>query len=293
MRVISIRPGGAVEQAKPSIVRDDIIVEIDGQSVRSLNDLQARTSAAMTNNQRASLLVTFERGLERRLTVVEVARVTETRDEGAEASKAWVPVTVQVLTPVLARRLGLEGRTGVRVTRVIDPSTPLAVGDIILAIDGEVVRASSPTDEDLFAAMIRRARIGATVTLTIDRNGRAMSVPVTLGQTPKLPREMAKLESTDFEFHARDLVDTDAADPRLRGVNRGVLVESVSQGGWAALGRLSVNDIILQVDGHPIASVAELAARLKVITAARPSFVVFQIRRGIRTLFLEIRPEWR
>ena len=60
----------------------------------------------------------------------------------SEASKAWVPVNVQVLTPTLAERLGLKGKTGVRVTRVLESKTPLQVGDIILAIDGEPVRAT-------------------------------------------------------------------------------------------------------------------------------------------------------
>jgi S1-C subfamily serine protease len=181
------------------------------------------------------------------------------------------------------------------VTRVIDPGSPLAVGDIILAVDGAPVRASSPADEDVFAAMIRRARIGMTVTLTIDRNGKAkaMTVPVTLIPSPKPARQMASYESRDFEFNARDLVDSDAADPRLRGVSHGVLVESVSQGGWAALGRLAVNDIILQIDGQPIANVADLETRLAAVAKARPASIVLQVRRGIRTVFLEIRPEWR
>jgi serine protease Do len=293
VRVLSVRPGGAVEQAKPAIGREDIIVEIDGVPVRSIEDLRARTATMLGRGERASLLVAFERGLERRLTVVEVTTRAAPADEGAEATKAWVPVAVQVLTPVLAKRLGLDGKTGVRVTRVIESSSPLAVGDIILAIDGEPVRASSPNDEDVFAAMIRRARIGSTVTLAVDRNGRAMQLPITLRATPKPSREMATFESADFEFKVRDLVETDAADPRLRGVSRGVLVESVSQGGWAALGRLAVNDIILQVDGHAVGSVADLSGRVQEIVAAKRRSVVLQIRRGIRTLFLELRPEWR
>ena len=107
--------------------------------------------------------------------------------------------------------------------------------------------------------MIRRIKVGTTVTLAIARQGRAMTVPVTLAPSPKPARQMAKYESGDFEFLARDLVDADAADPRLTGASQGVLVESVSSGGWAALGRLSVGDIILQVDGRAIGNVADLA----------------------------------
>ena len=293
VRVMSVRPGGPAEQARPALYREDVIVEIDGQPVRSVEELRARTNVAAGHPARSSLLVAVDRGLERRLTVVDLATSASFTDDGIEASRAWVPVTVQVLTPVLASRLGLEGRTGVRVTRVIDPATSLAVGDVILAIDGEPVRASAPTDEDVFAAMIRRIKVGTSVTLAIARQGRAMTVPVTLAPSPKPARQMAKYESAEFEFLARDLVDADAADPRLTGASQGVLVESVSSGGWAALGRLSVGDIILQVDGRAIGNVADLAARLDHLSTSRAAAVLVQVRRGIRTMFLEIRPEWR
>ena len=66
VRVVSLRPGGPSEQAKPSLGRNDVIVEIDGQPVRSLADLEARTQAALTGKTKASLLVGFDRGLDRR-----------------------------------------------------------------------------------------------------------------------------------------------------------------------------------------------------------------------------------
>ena len=69
---------------------------------------------------------------ERRITVVEPSGTRVPDAPPAEARKAWVPVTVQVLTPPLAERLGLAGRTGVRVTQVYDAALPLRVGDIIL-----------------------------------------------------------------------------------------------------------------------------------------------------------------
>jgi serine protease Do len=290
VRVLSVRPGGPAEQARPAVVREDVIVEIDGQPVRSVEELLARTNP-VRDRDGASFLVGVDRGLERRLTVVDLTESAVLSDDGVEASRAWVPIGVQVLTPGLASRLGLAGRTGVRVTRVIDPAVPLAVGDVILAIDGNPVRASAPTDEDVFAAMIRRIKVGTAVTLAIQRDGRAMAVPVTLAASPKPARAMAKYESAEFEFQARDLVEADAADPRLAGATQGVLVESVSSGGWAALGRLAIGDIILQVDGRTVTNVADLAARLDQIATARPATVLVQVRRGIRTLFLEIRKD--
>jgi serine protease Do len=293
VRVVNLRPGGPSEQAKPPLGRNDIIVEIDGQPVRSLADLDTRSRAALGTKPKASLLVGFDRGLERRLTVIEIGQ-PRVDPPPSEASKAWVPVNVQVLTQTLAERLGLKGKTGVRVTRVLDSASPLKVGDIILAIDGEPVRASAPNDEDVFAAEIRRYRIGSTVTLTVSRGGTQSPLPVVLGTSPRLAREMADYTDVDFEFRARNMAASDQDDPRVRDAStKGVIVESVSQGGWAALARMQVGDIILAVDGKAVADVDGLAALMKDIVSRRPAVVVFQLRRGIRTLFVEIKPAWK
>jgi S1-C subfamily serine protease len=187
---------------------------------------------------------------------------------------------VQVLVPAIAERLGLGGRTGVRVTRTLDDSTPLRVGDVILAIDDEPVRASAPADEDVFATAIRRYRLGSTVTLTVFRDGAELTLPVALQESPRLARDMARYEDADLAFRV------------LQDVAAGVLVEAVSEGGWAALARLRAGDIIQDIDGQPAADVAAFSTVLRAAVVRRPSSIVLQVRRGVRTLFVEIKPEW-
>jgi serine protease Do len=290
VRVVSVRNGGPTEQAKPPLFRDDVIVEVDGQRIGSLADLEERS----TRSEAASaLLVTFERGRERRLTVVDIGGGRPPEMPPAEARKAWVPVAVQVLTAPLAERLGLMGRTGVRVTEVFDSAVPLRVGDIILAVDGQAVRASAVSDEDVFAAAIRRAAIGATVDLTVHRGGKEVIVPVPLRAAPPVAREMKRYDDEDFGFRARNIADADRRDPRLDGAAAGVLVDGVTTGSWASLGRLSSGDVIVAVDGNPVANVDELAARLEQLKATRPTSVVLLVRRGVKSLFLDLQPAWR
>ena len=289
VRVVSLRNGGPVEQARPPLARDDVIVEVEGKRVASIADLDAIGAGSVGQK----LLVTFERGRERRVTVVVPSGTRVPDAPPAEARKAWVPITVQVLTPPLAERLGLTGRTGVRVTQVYDDKLPLKVGDVILAVDGQVVRASAVTDEEVFATAIRRAAIGATVSLTISRDGKEMTVPVTVPAAPPLAREMKRYEDEDFGFRARDLADADRRDPRLDRDTTGVLVDSVANGSWASLGRLSAGDVILAIDGREVANVDDLAARLKEIRTARPSSVIVFVRRGVKSFFLDLQPAWQ
>src|SRR2546428_189683 len=98
------------------------------------------------------------------MTVVEVG-LQELDDPGAEVRKAWIPIGTQVLTQELAKQLGQEGKTGVRVTQVYDIGNTsgtlgLKVGDLILTIDGEAIQATEPTDSDVFPKMIRDHKIG-------------------------------------------------------------------------------------------------------------------------------------
>jgi S1-C subfamily serine protease len=115
---------------------------------------------------------------------------------------------------------------------------------------------------------------------------------VTLAAAPPLSREMKRYEDEDFGFRARDLADADRRDPRLDPDTAGVLVDSVVNGSWASLGRLSAGDVILAIDGRDIANIDDLASRLKVIRTDRPSTVVVFVRRGVKSLFLDLQPTW-
>ena len=113
------------------------------------------------------------------------------------------------------------------------------------------------------------------------------------GSAPPLAREMKRYEDEDFGFRVRDLADADRRDPRLDRDVTGVLVDSVANGSWASLGRLSAGDVIQSIDGRTVANVEDLAARLEEIRAARPSSVVVFVRRAGKSLFLELQPAWQ
>ena len=118
VRVRGIRPGGAADEAKPSLRDDDVIVAVNGTSVKDVAGFSAALEQ-MTRGRTEPLpvLVGFDRGAERMVTVVEIGR-PGIQDPGLEARKAWVPVAVQALTAEIAEKLSIPGKKGVRVTRV-------------------------------------------------------------------------------------------------------------------------------------------------------------------------------
>ena len=294
VRVRGTRPGGPAEQAKPELVRNDVIVQVAGNDVKNVEALSAAVDRITKGkSEPVPTLVAFERGSERLLTVVAIGR-PGLQDPGLEARKAWVPVTVQVLTRELAEKLGIPGQSGVRVTRVLPGSrSELQPGDIITAIDGDPVQASQPSDADLFATMVRQYKIGSTVQLSVVRGKDQRKIPVVLETAPRLPREMKKYEDPNFEFRVRDVAMADRQQRSLGEDQRGVLVEAVSEGGWAALAHLADGDLILAIEGEPVGDVEAVQEKMRRIAEAKPRTVVLQVRRGIRTFFVEMRGGWK
>jgi serine protease Do len=294
-RVRGVRPGGPADEAKPALRDDDVIVSLDGHDVRNLSSLEeAIARATRGKDGRVPLLVGFDRSGERLLTVIEAGRAG-LEDPGLEARKAWIPVNVQVLTSELAEKVGVEGRSGVRITQVLGGSASkagLQVGDIVSAIDGNPIEASQPTDTELFATMIRQYKIGSTVALTVVRAGKETKVPVTLDASPRLAREMKKYEDVNFEFRVRDVAAADRLQERLPENARGVIVDAVREGGWAALGHLAVGDLLMAIDAEPVPDVETVQRKMSAVAQSKPPAVVFHVRRGIRTFFVELQTSW-
>jgi len=295
VRVRGVRPGGPAAEGRPALEQDDVVTEIDGKPVKNLQALTSILEERTKGQKEAvSVLVAFERRRERMLTVLEVGRAG-LEDPGLETRKAWIPVSVQVLTAPLAERLGLAGKTGVRVTRVLGDSATAAglrVGDIVTTVDDDRVEASQPSDEDLFATMIRQYKIGSTVRLTVVREGKEQKVAVKLDPSPRLPREMKKYEDPNFEFRVRDVSVADQVERSWTEGEHGVLVEAVREGGWAALAHLGDGDLLLEIDGAAVTDVEGVQQRMQRIAETKPATVVLKVRRGIRTLFVELQSGW-
>jgi S1-C subfamily serine protease len=181
---------------------------------------------------------------------------------------------------------------GFRVTKILATSPKvgaggLQVGDIILAVDGEPLQASQPSDGDLLATTIRQYKIGTDVQIEILRDREPQKLTVTLGPSPRLPREMKKYDDDTYEFRVRDVSPIDRERAGWPS-GEGVLVESVAEGGWAALAHLAEGDLIVAIDGERVTDVAGVQEKMTKLAASKPQSVVLSVRRGIRTFFVEM-----
>jgi serine protease Do len=294
--VTSLQPGGPGNDAKPPLVRRDIITKINDQPINSVQELKAWTDEAMKDRSDPyPVLITFERRSQEMVTVVKVG-VKDIPEPGLEIRKAWLPVVTQVITKDIAEVLGNKDLKGFRITKVFEDSTAdtagLQVGDLILDVDGEKLSATNLEDIDELPALIRNYRAGTETELGIQRESERLKVSVELIKTPKANREMPKFRDDYFEFTARDITFFDDSEERWGGEQTGVRITEVKPGGWAALGLLKVGDLVQFVDGESVQDVATLEQFMEELSKQKPESVVFQVLRGIYTVFIELEPQW-
>jgi len=290
----TLRPGGPADKAVPSLRREDVVVSVAGKPVDSPEAL-AKATADLVRTAKAPVpaIVGFERGGERLLTVVEVG-IRPPQEPAQEARRGWLPVNTQVLSPKLATAIGYKGRKGARVTQILPDgdASGLRVGDVVTKVDDALVEASEPQDADVFAALLRAYQPGSKAVLAVLREGKPVELTVTLKEAPRLENELRVYEDVALEFRARDISYLDRVKRQWPKETAGALVSQVDAGGWASVGGLRADDLVLAVDGKTVHDVKELEQVLRPISQKKPGEVVFFVRRGVGTLFVEVQPTW-
>ena len=294
--ITSVRPGGPVGSAKPTMNERDVIVGVGDQDISNVAEfVQATKALTKGADDPVEVLTRFERKTGEFVTVVEVG-LEEINDPGLEVKKAWLPVETQVITRDIAKLMGDEAMSGFRVTHVYEESTAeqagVEVGDLILAVDGTTLTATAPEHYEELEALIRQYRAGTETELTVVRDGDEKTLNVELVRAPKVEREMAKYRDDDFEFTVRDITFFDKSSEKWKQSQKGVMVHLVNPGGWAALGGLATNDLILDIDGNEVPDTDAIDSVMDAVHDAQAKAVVFRVRRGIHTLFIEIEPQW-
>ena len=295
--VDSVRTGGPNADSKLPLEGGDIIVQAAGRDVANTAEL-AKLSEELTagKTERLPVLVKFKRNAREMASVVKIGK-DEPEEKPARVRKAWPAMATQVLTSDLAEAMGIKGTKGVRVTDVFARQSAekagVKVGDLITAIGGIKIEASQPEDTEVFDSLVRKFPLGSGAELTIIRDGKPQTLKMMLEAAPSRIENAKQYSDTDFEFAARDMVFDDRNRMKLDDSVAGVLVQQVEPAGWAALGGLGNNDVLISVNGKTTTNVGDLKSVLDQARKDKPRRLVFFIRRGISTKYLEIEPDWR
>ena len=289
--VTGVRPGRAMEEAKPEVRPGDVILELGGEKVEGLKGFQA----LVTELPVGKTLVAYRRGQESLLTMLEL-RPDDDKRRGGELPKAWLGVKTQVLTTPLAEALGLKGTRGFRVTMVLPwtkaAEAGLQAGDVLVKVAGEELEAYRPRDAQELVQLIEQQPIGKAVPMEVVRGKQRLTLQVTMQGSPASTTDVETAEEEAFEFKVREITFMDRVERRWTEDQQGVLVTEATMGGWANMAGLRADDLIVSIEDQPTPTAKAFEQVMAKVLAARPKVVRVFVRRGYGTQFVFIEPDW-
>ena len=168
----------------------------------------------------------------------------------------------------------------------------LRVGDLIVSVDGTPLTASRQEEAEELTVLVRQYPPGSVVNIQILRGNESLDIPVTLELAPPAEREMKRFRDDVLELVVRDMTFRDRVSRKISDQVSGVVTEMVTGGGWADLGGLRAGDLILSIDGAAVENVSVYENCVETARKQERSRLVFKIRRGVHTRFIEIEPKW-
>ncbi len=189
-----------------------------------------------------------------------VKHVMENLVKTGKVSRGYLGVIVGVLDEKLAKQFKLPDTAGALVQDV-SPGGPadkagIKAGDVIRSLDGQKVEGSAE-----LTAAVTTMNPGTVVTLEVFRDGKPMTIKVTLGERPtnltatggtKAPSE-GTLRGISVQSLTPDLREQLGAPETVRGV----VITEVDRNSPAAQAGLRAGVIIQSINRQPVNSVAD------------------------------------
>jgi serine protease Do len=207
--------------------------------------------------------------------------------KSGKVQRGMIGVTVQPVSPDVAKSLGLTAARGAIVTEV-RPETPaeragVKQGDVILSLDGKAIDSTNS-----LRTSVGRLAPGTAVTLTLLRDGQERSLKVSLAEmTPQVTEngegQAPEQSRGQYGLSVEPLTPELARELEVRA-RTGVVVASIDPDGAAAEAGLQEGDVIEKVNQRPVTSAQELRSALDAAGKDKPSLLLVN-RRGSKGFF--------
>jgi serine protease Do len=204
--------------------------------------------------------------------------VAQLREHGS-VTRGWLGVSMQPLTPALAKASGLKDDKGVMVNAIVDNSPAskanLQQGDVITGFNGKPV-----ADARGLAMAVAGVRAGTRADVTVLRNGKVEHVAVTIGDE----QQQAKVASNDKAPAA-------AAVPHPVGMSLAandntVVVNSVVPGSHADDSGLQAGDVIESVNGTKVTDPSQVIDAIRTAEQQNREAISLLVNRNGHSAFL-------
>jgi serine protease Do len=213
--------------------------------------------------------------------------ITQLKETG-KVTRGWLGVSVQPVTPELAKSFGLERERGALVAEVMKNSpaekSGLKEGDIILEFDGHGIKEMGDLPR-----IVAATPVGKKVSVQVQRDGRQETVPVTVEQLKDGEgSEDQTIPSDRLGIKVAELTPERSQQLRVQG-DRGIVVTEVQPDGLADRAGIQEGDLIREVNGARIAQVADYNRAVSAVK--KGDYLKVLLQRGRSSLFVALRLE--
>jgi serine protease Do len=208
--------------------------------------------------------------------------------ERGHVTRGWLGVSIQEVTPELAKSFGLKEKKGALVAQVFSGSPAekagIEQGDVIVGFDGKEIADS----KDL-PRIVASTPVGKAVTIKLSRNGKVLDRQVKVGEMEE-KAEVAKTPSTKktLGITVQNLTPEIAKGLGLKK-DTGVVVTGVEPGSPAADAGIRTGDVIQEVNRNPVKDAQDFVQKIE--KAKDQENVLLFLQRGQNKLFAAVTPK--
>jgi len=277
-----VLPGSGVSQREQPMLQTDAAINPGNSGGPLLNvrgEVVGINTAIYTDAQRASNIgIGFA-------TPINTIRDLLPQLRTGKVTRGVMGVNVRRdhITEKEATAFGLPNTNGAVLSQVA-PDGPaskagLSRGDVIVEYNGRPV-----SDSDALVSMVVGTKPGTSIPVTIYRDRQKKTINVTINELD-LEAEQQSVRSgrvapddaptpTDFGMQLETLTPESAREVGLPRGRNGVFVSDVDRGSAAAAAGIQPNDVILEVNRQPAATLSQVTRALQNIASGTPVFLV-------------------
>jgi serine protease Do len=220
--------------------------------------------------------------------------VIDSLRKGERPQRGYLGVGLQPVSDDIAASLGLPKDRG-EIVRTVQPGDPAAKagiqqGDVIVAVDGKEVNP-----DQTVSYLVANTPVGTRVPIEVVRNGKHITIPVTVTQRPteeQLAKELGQGDengsgttspNASSETLGLSLQPLNAQIARALNVpagTTGVVITAVDPNSNAAERGLQRGDIIVAVQGQKVTTPAQVLAAVDAAKKAGRTSVLLLVQRG-------------
>jgi serine protease Do len=230
--------------------------------------------------------------------------ITKKLISSGKIQRGYIGATIQNFTPDMAEAQGLGSQKGAIVSDTVanGPSAKagLMPGDIVVSVNGVSIKTSTELTRE-----VAKVQPGEAIKLDVIREGKHRPIEIKSGVRPS-EKDLALNDNSPGGGEKSPLAPptphpmvlgmalAPLDDVTRRRLNappevKGVVVESIDQNSDAGQKGLHRGDIIVQANGHPVTTAADVTAAVEAAKKANRTGVLLGIFRQGRTTFLPIK----